>query len=71
VRPRTALVRRTGSPEPVTAVDHDVGAGDEAARVSVWDHEDGTIQVVVPGNVGGRDTLVDVVDVLTASAVTG
>jgi uncharacterized protein YgbK (DUF1537 family) len=35
--------------------------GQIAAGISVWDYDDGTIQVVVPGNVGNRDTLVDVV----------
>jgi uncharacterized protein YgbK (DUF1537 family) len=38
--------------------------GQLAAGISVWDYADGTVQVVVPGNVGGRDTLVDVVSAL-------
>ncbi|MEV0720379.1 four-carbon acid sugar kinase family protein [Asanoa sp. NPDC050611] len=36
--------------------------GQLAAGISVWDHDDGTVQVVVPGNVGGRETLVDAID---------
>jgi uncharacterized protein YgbK (DUF1537 family) len=35
--------------------------GQLAAGISVWDYADGTVQVVVPGNVGGRGTLVDVI----------
>jgi hypothetical protein len=27
--------------------------GQLAAGISVWDYDDGTVQVVVPGNVGG------------------
>jgi uncharacterized protein YgbK (DUF1537 family) len=42
--------------------------GQLAAGISVWDYDDGTVQVIVPGNVGGRDTLVDVIDALTASS---
>jgi uncharacterized protein YgbK (DUF1537 family) len=42
--------------------------GQLAAGISVWDYDDGTVQVIVPGNVGGRDTLVDVTDALTASS---
>jgi uncharacterized protein YgbK (DUF1537 family) len=43
--------------------------GQLAAGISVWDYDDGTVQVVVPGNVGGRDTLVDVISaVLSAPA---
>jgi uncharacterized protein YgbK (DUF1537 family) len=38
--------------------------GQLAAGISVWDYATGTIQVIVPGNVGGRDTLVDVVSAL-------
>lgn len=38
--------------------------GQLAAGISVWDYENGTVQVVVPGNVGGRDTLVDVMAAL-------
>src|SRR5262249_21194387 len=34
--------------------------GQVAAGISVWDHPDGTVQIVVPGNVGGRETLADV-----------
>jgi uncharacterized protein YgbK (DUF1537 family) len=35
--------------------------GQLAAGISVWDYDDGTVQVVVPGNVGGPATLTDVV----------
>jgi 2-hydroxycyclohexanecarboxyl-CoA dehydrogenase len=35
--------------------------GQLAAGISVWDYDDGTVQVVVPGNVGGSATLTDVV----------
>jgi hypothetical protein len=35
--------------------------GQVAAGISVWDFDSGAIQVVVPGNVGGKETLVDVV----------
>ena len=45
--------------------------GQLAAGISVWDYDDGTIQVVVPGNVGGRDTLLDALDAFTASTVIG
>jgi uncharacterized protein YgbK (DUF1537 family) len=38
--------------------------GQLAAGISVWDYATGTVQVVVPGNVGGRDTLVDVISAL-------
>jgi uncharacterized protein YgbK (DUF1537 family) len=36
--------------------------GQLAAGISVWDYDDGTVQVVVPGNVGGPATLTDVVE---------
>lgn len=35
--------------------------GQLAAGISVWDYDDGTVQVIVPGNVGGPATLTDVV----------
>jgi uncharacterized protein YgbK (DUF1537 family) len=35
--------------------------GQLAAGISVWDYADGTVQVVVPGNVGGSDTLTGIV----------
>jgi uncharacterized protein YgbK (DUF1537 family) len=35
--------------------------GQLAAGISVWDYDDGIVQVVVPGNVGGPATLTDVV----------
>jgi uncharacterized protein YgbK (DUF1537 family) len=35
--------------------------GQLTAGISVWDYADGTVQVVVPGNVGGPATLTDVV----------
>jgi uncharacterized protein YgbK (DUF1537 family) len=38
--------------------------GQLAAGISVWDYDNGAVQVVVPGNVGGRDTLVDVISAL-------
>jgi uncharacterized protein YgbK (DUF1537 family) len=38
--------------------------GQLAACISVWDYDNGAVQVVVPGNVGGRDTLVDVISAL-------
>jgi len=38
--------------------------GQLAAGISVWDYDDATVQVVVPGNVGGRDTLVDVISAM-------
>lgn len=41
--------------------------GQLAAGISVWDYDDGTVQVVVPGNVGGRDTLVDVISAVLPS----
>lgn len=40
--------------------------GQLAAGISVWDYDDGTVQVIVPGNVGGPATLTDVVDGLAA-----
>ncbi|GIF77551.1 four-carbon acid sugar kinase family protein [Asanoa siamensis] len=33
--------------------------GQLSPGISVWDHPDGTVQVIVPGNVGGPETLVD------------
>jgi uncharacterized protein YgbK (DUF1537 family) len=41
--------------------------GQLAPGISVWDYDDGTVQVVVPGNVGGRETLVNVVSALATS----
>jgi hypothetical protein len=38
--------------------------GQLAAGISVWDYDNGAVQVVVPGNVGGRDALVDVISAL-------
>jgi uncharacterized protein YgbK (DUF1537 family) len=38
--------------------------GQLAAGISVWDLPDGAVQVVVPGNVGGADALVDVIAAL-------
>ncbi|RSM58244.1 hypothetical protein DMB66_30595 [Actinoplanes sp. ATCC 53533] len=42
--------------------------GQLAAGISVWDHDDATVQVVVPGNVGGQDTLVDVISAIRDGA---
>jgi hypothetical protein len=41
--------------------------GQVAAGISVWDYQSGAIQVVVPGNVGGPETLVDVVGALDST----
>jgi uncharacterized protein YgbK (DUF1537 family) len=40
--------------------------GQVAAGISVWDFDGGAIQIVVPGNVGGKETLVDVVATVVA-----
>ncbi len=42
--------------------------GQLTAGISVWDHDDGTVQVIVPGNVGGRDTLVEVIAAVPGAA---
>jgi uncharacterized protein YgbK (DUF1537 family) len=44
--------------------------GQLAAGISVWDYANGTIQVVVPGNVGGENTLRDVLEALAPVGVT-
>jgi uncharacterized protein YgbK (DUF1537 family) len=45
--------------------------GQLAAGISIWDYDDATVQVVVPGNVGGRDTLIDVFSAVQRDPVTG